>query len=259
MAMADENSPVFLHGAFDILQSLFHDLPKFEQMFHSGRGMDWGGHDACLFSGTARFFRPVYAGNILPKWIPALDGMEARLRRGGKAADIGCGYGHSTLLMAQGFGQTQFTGFDRHAPSIESAGKKAREAGLGNCRFEVASAQDFPGDGYDLITCFDCLHDMADPIGAARRVKQALKPDGAWMIVEPFANDRPEDNLNPIGRVFFGVSTLVCVPASQAGNGPALGAQAGEKKLGEVVREAGFSRFRRAAETPFNLVLEARP
>ena len=180
-------------------------------------------------------------------------------RAGAKVADVGCGYGYSTMLMAEAFPQSRFIGFDSHAPSIASAQKMADDARLANCRFETASATDFAGEHYDLVTCFDCLHDMADPVGAARRVKQSLQPDGTWMIVEPFANDAPEENLTPVGRVFYAASTLICVPGSQSGNGPALGAQAGESKLGEVVRQGGFTRFRRATQTPFNLVLEARP
>lgn len=259
LAMADENSPVFLHGAYDILQSLFQDLSKFETMFRNGRGLGWGEHHACLFTGTARFFRPNYVGNIVANWIPSLTGMTEMLKAGTKVADVGCGYGYSTLLMAEAYPKSQFTGFDLHAPSIATAQKMADKAGLTNCRFSVAQAMDFGGRDYGLITCFDCLHDMADPVGASRHVKQALRPDGAWMIVEPFANDAPADNLNPVGRVFYAASTLICVPASQSGNGPALGAQAGETRLGQVVREGGFTRFRRATETPFNLVLEARP
>lgn len=259
MAMADESSPVFMHGAYDIVQSLFKDVSKFEQVMKSGKGMGWGEHDACLFTGTARFFRPNYVGNIVSKWIPALDGMSDRLKKGGSVGDIGCGYGYSTMLMAEAFPKSEFVGFDTHEPSIEKARKMARDSKLKNCRFEVGSALDFPGDGFDMIACFDCLHDMADPTGAAKRIKHALKKDGCWMIVEPFASDNPEENLNPIGRVFYGASTLICVPASQSGNGPALGAQAGEKKLGDVVKAGGFTKFRRATETPFNLVLEARP
>src|SRR5580704_10976760 len=186
MAMADENSPVFMHGAYDILQSLFRDLPKFETMFRSGKGLGWGEHDGCLFTGTARFFRPNYVGNIVANWIPALSGIGARLNTGAKAADVGCGYGYSTMLMAEAFPKSQFIGFDSHAPSVASAQKMADKAGLTNCRFTAAGAADFAGHEYDLITCFDCLHDMVDPVGAARHVKQALRPDGAWMIVEPF-------------------------------------------------------------------------
>lgn len=259
MAMADENSPVFLHGAYDILQSLFRDLPKFEAVMRSGRGMGWGEHDGCLFTGTARFFRPNYVGNIVANWIPSIQGMREALAAGATLADVGCGYGYSTMLMAEAFPKSQFTGFDLHAPSIAKAQKMVAEAGLGNCKFAVAEATDFGGSPYDFVACFDCLHDMADPIGAARHVHEMLRPHGAWMIVEPFANDAPEENLNTIGRVFYAASTLICVPASQAGNGPALGAQAGEGRLGKVVQEAGFSRFRRATQTPFNLVLEARP
>ncbi|HQY89509.1 MAG TPA: class I SAM-dependent methyltransferase [Tepidisphaeraceae bacterium] len=259
LAMADENSPVFMHGAYDVIQSLFRDLSKFETMFRSGKGLGWGEHDGCLFTGTARFFKPNYVGNIVTNWIPALDGMKDRLLKGASVVDVGCGYGYSTMLMAEAFPKSEFVGFDTHEPSIEKARKLTREAGIMNCRFEVGSALDFPGDGFDMVACFDCLHDMADPVGASKRIKQALKKDGAWMIVEPFANDKPEENFNPIGRVFYGASTLICVPASQSGNGPALGAQAGEKKLGEVVKQGGFTKFRRATQTPFNLVLEARP
>lgn len=258
LAMADETSAVFLHGAFDILQSMFRDLPKFEKMFRDGKGLGWGDHDGCLFSGTARFFRPNYAANLIANWIPALEGMQQRLTAGASIADVGCGFGYSTMLLAQAFPKSRVVGFDTHGPSIASAQKMANDAGLSNCTFTVASAIDFPGKEYDLIACFDCLHDMADPLGAARRIRQTLKPDGVWMIVEPFASDTVEANLNPIGRIFYGASTMICVPASQSGNGPALGAQAGQKKLGEIASKAGFTKFRRATETPFNLVLEAR-
>ena len=220
--------------------------------------MDWGEHDGCLFTGTARFFRPNYVGNIVANWLPALDGMVARLTGGAKVADVGCGYGYSTMLMAKAFPRSSFVGFDNHGPSIVSARQLAKQANLNNCQFETASALDFAGEGYDMITCFDCLHDMADPVGAARHINKAMGKEGVWMIVEPFANDKPEENLNPVGRVFYAASTLICVPVSQFGKGPALGAQAGEKRLGEIVRQGGFGRFRRATQTPFNLVLEAR-
>lgn len=259
LALADEDSPVYLHGAYDILQSLFRDLAKFEGMFKTGQGLGWGEHDGCLFSGTARFFRPNYTANLIPSWLPSLDGMNSRLQQGASVADVGCGYGYSTLIMAHAFPNSTFVGFDLHPGSVQAATKLAREAGLTNCTFQTAPATAFPGSGYNLVTCFDCLHDMADPVGAARHVRQSLAPDGAWMIVEPFANDQPEQNLNPIGRLFYGASTLICVPASQSGQGPALGAQAGEAKLRKVVTEGGFTQFRRATQTPFNLVLEARP
>ncbi len=259
MALADETSPFYTQGAYEIILSLFRDLDKFETMFRTGGGLEWGDHDHCLFSGTARFFKPNYAGNLLAHWIPALDGVEARLEAGARAADLGCGFGHSTMLMAGAFPRSTFVGFDYHAPSIEAANRMAQQAGLKNVQFQTALATDFPGDGYDLITCFDCLHDMADPEGVARQARQAIAPDGVWMIIEPFAEDAPEKNLNPVGRMFYAASTMICVPVSLAGHGPALGAQAGEARLKEVVSAGGFTRFRRATQTPFNLVLEARP
>ncbi|MBV8781896.1 MAG: class I SAM-dependent methyltransferase [Phycisphaerae bacterium] len=259
MALADENSPCYLQGAYEVILSLFHDLEKVEGRFRAGDGMEWGEHCHHLFSGTARFFKPNYVGNLIANWLPSLDGVEAKLKAGGTVADVGCGFGHSTMLMAEAFPNSTFTGFDYHTPSIESANKMAREAGLKNITFEPSGATQFPGSGYDLVTCFDCLHDMADPTGVARQVRKALKPEGAWMIIEPFAEDQPERNLTPVGRMFYAASTMICVPVSLAGKGPALGAQAGEKKLKEVVCAGGFTRFRRATQTPFNLVLEARP
>jgi SAM-dependent methyltransferase len=221
----------------------------------------WHEHHPDLFAGTERFFRPGYAANLISSWIPALDGVHARLESGALVADVGCGHGASTILMAQAYPSSEFVGFDYHEASIEHARQAASDAGLGErVSFEVVAAKQYPGDGYDLVAMFDCLHDMGDPVGAAAHVLETLGPDGTWMIVEPHAGDRLEDNLNPIGRVYYGGSTLVCTPASRAQEvGLALGAQAGEGRLREVVTTGGFTRFRRAAETPFNIVLEARP
>ncbi len=258
-ALADESSPFFLPGAFQVIAAAFAAEPKIEQRFKTGKGLGWGEHDHRLFEGTARFFRPNYIGNLVQNWIPALDGVEAKLKAGAKVADVGCGFGHSTMIMAQAFPQSTFIGFDSHRPSIVSAGKEARKLGLKNATFKVAKSTTFPGKGYDFVTHFDCLHDMGDPTGAAKHVLKTLAPNGTWMIVEPFANDRVEDNLNPVGRVYYAASTMICVPASLAYHGPALGAQAGEARLRDVATKGGFSRFRRATQTPFNLVLEARP
>lgn len=259
-ALANESSPVFLPGAFQSMSAMFKAAPRMMQNFRSGAGMGWGEHDPALFEGTERFFRPSYLGNLVTSWIPALEGVEAKLRTGAKVADVGCGHGASTLLMAQAYPQSEFVGFDAHEPSIRTAQRRAEEAGVaGRVRFEVARSTDFPGTAYDLVAHFDCLHDMGDPVGAARHVRETLAADGTWMIVEPFAGDRVEDNLNPVGRVFYAASTMICVPASLSENGPALGAQAGERRLREVVMAGGFGRFRRATQTPFNLVLEARP
>ncbi len=260
MALADEGSPCFIPGAFQIISSVFKDEPKITEAFQSGGGVGWGDHDQCLFTGTERFFRPAYNANLVSSWIPALDGVEQKLKSGAMVADVGCGHGASTIILAQAFPKSRFVGFDNHSHSIEHARKNAKRLGLQDrVDFEVGSSTDFPGNDYDLIACFDCLHDMGDPTGAAKHVRTALKADGTWMIVEPFAGDKVEENLNPIGRVFYGASTMICVPASLASDGPALGAQAGEARLGDVVKAGGFTRFRRATETPFNLVLEARP
>jgi SAM-dependent methyltransferase len=222
--------------------------------------MEWGEHHPCLFHGTERFFRAGYNANLLTAWLPALDGVVGKLTSGARAMDVGCGHGASTILMAKAFPNSQFVGVDYHGPSIETARARAAAAGVGNTRFEVADATSYSGRDFDLIAFFDCLHDMADPAGAARHAYQALKPDGNCMIVEPFAGDRVEDNLNPVGRVYYGASSVVCVPVSLAKQGPALGAQAGEAKLRDVVvGQGGFKRFRRATQTPFNIVLEARP
>jgi 2-polyprenyl-3-methyl-5-hydroxy-6-metoxy-1,4-benzoquinol methylase len=266
-ALADENHMAYVGGAFDVLEAMFRDRDRLMEAFRTGRGMDWGEHSPCLFHGTARFFGPTYRGNLVNAWIPALEGVEERLRRGAKVADVGCGFGISTTLMAQAYPRCQFYGFDLHAPSIEAARRQAAEAGVGDrIRFETAAAQAYPGDNYDLVACFDCLHDMGDPVGCARHVRETLKDDGTWMIVEPFARDRPEENFNALGRLFYAASATVCVPNAVASGRPdtpaaeqALGAQAGEKRIRDVVRRGGFARFRRATETPFNLIFEARP
>ncbi len=259
LALAVEGSPAFIPGAFQVIAACFAAQERITECFRSGKGMEWGEHHGCLFEGTERFFRPGYAANLVSSWLPALEGVVPKLRKGASVADVGCGLGASTLLMAQEFPESKFVGFDYHEGSIRTARERARAAGLeGRVRFEVGRATDYPGKGYDLVAHFDCLHDMADPIGAARHVRETLAPGGAWMIVEPFAGDRVEENLNPVGRVFYGASTMLCVPTSLAGQGPALGAQAGEARLREVVQAAGFRGFRRATETPFNLVFEAR-
>ncbi|MBI5853722.1 MAG: methyltransferase domain-containing protein [Nitrospirae bacterium] len=259
VALADESSPFFLPGAFQVIAATFMAEPKIAQRFKTGKGLGWGQHDHRLFEGTERFFRPNYVGNLVQNWIPALDGVDTKLKAGAKVADVGCGFGASTIIMAKAYPNSSFMGFDYHKPSIMTARKRAKDAGVKNIKFDVAKSTNFPEGGYDFVTHFDCLHDMGDPVGAAKHVLKTLAPNGTWMIVEPFANDRVEDNLNPVGRVFYAASTMICVPASLAYHGPALGAQAGEARLGEVVRKGGFTRFRRATQTPFNLVLEARP
>ena len=261
LALADEDSPFYILGVYDSIASLYADEDQILEAFRSGRGMGWHEHDHRLFRGTERFFRPGYRGNLVSEWIPALDGVEAKLERGAKVADVGCGHGASTVIMAEAFPNSQFVGFDYHEASIERAAEAAEEAGVGDrISFEVAAAKDYPGSGYDLVCVFDCLHDMGDPVGATAHVRQTLDDDGTWMIVEPFANDRVEENLNPVGRIFYGASTVICTPASLAQEvGLALGAQAGQARLTEVLSEGGFTRVRRATETPFNLILEARP
>ena len=261
LALADEDSPFYILGVYDSIASLYADEDQLLEAFRSGRGMGWHEHDHRQFRGTERFFRPGYRAQLVSEWIPALDGVQATLERGAKVADIGCGHGASTIIMAEAFPNSQFVGFDYHEASIERAAEAAQEAGVGDrISFEVAAAKDYPGSGYDLVCVFDCLHDMGDPVGAAAHVRETLDGDGAWMIVEPFANDRVEENLNPVGRVFYGASTVICTPASLAQEvGLALGAQAGQARLTEVLNEGGFTRVRRATETPFNLILEARP
>ena len=259
LCLADPNGPVDLPGAYGVVEDLFHVKDRAVANFRSGDGMHWGDHHPCLFKATERFFRAGYNASLLTAWLPALDGITAKLEAGGSAADVGCGHGSSTILMAKAFPNSEFVGIDYHDKSIETARKRAQEAGLENARFETADATSYSGKDFDLIAFFDALHDMADPTGAARHARRALKSDGHCMLVEPFAGDSVADNLNPVSRVFYGASSLICVPVSLAGNGPALGAQAGERRLKKImVDDAGFSRFRRATETPFNLVLEAR-
>lgn len=259
LVFADEESPAFMAGAFEVLSSLWIDEEKVSGAFRNGKGLAWHDHSACLFRGTERFFRPGYNANLISSWLPALDGVVEKLERGAEVADVGCGHGASTILMAKAFPQSGFVGFDYHPASIERARQAAAEAGVAaNARFEVATAKTFPGT-YDLVAFFDCLHDMGDPEGAAAHVHKALVPDGTWMIVEPFAHDNLSANLNPVGRVYYAASTFVCTPASLSQEvGLGLGAQAGEARLRKVVSAGGFKRFRRATETPFNMVLEAR-
>ena len=259
-ALAVEDSPVYLPGAYQVIASVLKDEPRITEAFRTGAGVGWHEHCADLYQGTERFFRPNYAANLVNSWIPALDGVEAKLKSGAKVADVGCGHGASTVLMAKAYPKSQFVGFDYHAPSIEFAWKSAEKAGLHDrVGFQVAWAKEFPGKGYDLVAFFDCLHDMGDPAGAAAHVRQSLAPGGVWMIVEPFAHDHVEQNLNPVGRVFYSASTMVCTPASRSQEvGLALGAQAGEARMRDVVMQGGFKSFRRATETPFNLVFEAR-
>jgi SAM-dependent methyltransferase len=260
LAFAEEGSPAFLPGAFQIIAACFAAEPRIAESFRSGKGMEWGEHHPCLFEGTERFFRPGYAANLLTSWIPALEGVQRTLERGALVADVGCGHGASTILLAKAFPKAKLVGFDYHEGSILTARERAKAEGVSDrVSFEVARSTDYPGTNYALIANFDSLHDMADPVGAARHARKALAADGTWMIVEPFANDRPEENHNPVGRMYYGASTMLCVPTSLAQRGPALGAQAGEQRLRTVVTEGGFTRFRRAAQTPFNLVLEARP
>jgi 2-polyprenyl-3-methyl-5-hydroxy-6-metoxy-1,4-benzoquinol methylase len=258
--LADEGSPAFIPGAFQIAVAQFKAIPKMTERLKSGAGFGWHEHDASLFHGTERFFRPGYAANLVSQWLPSLEGMEAKLKSGARVADVGCGHGASTIIMAQAFPTSQFVGFDYHEPSVLNARTAAKKAGLeGRVSFELASAKSFPGSDYDLVTMFDCLHDMGDPVGASAHVRQSLKQDGTWMIVEPFANDRLEENINPVGRIFYSASSFICTPASRSQEvGLCLGAQAGEARLRAVVRDGGFPRFRRAAQTPFNLVFEAR-
>ncbi len=261
LALADEDSPFYILGAYDLIASLFADEERIVEAFKSGSGMGWHEHDHRLFHGTERFFRPGYRAHLVAEWLPALDGVVDKLEKGAKVADVGCGHGASTIILAQAFPNSEFHGFDYHEASIERAREAAEKAGVADrITFEVASGKDYPGTGYDLVCVFDCLHDMGDPVGASAHVRETLDADGTWMIVEPNANDRVEENLNPVGRVFYGASTVICTPASLDQEvGLALGAQAGEARLTEVITQGGFSKVRRATETPFNLILEARP
>ena len=257
---ADEESPTYMAGGFHGIASMFLDEPKITEAFRTGEGVAWHEHSECLFCGTEKFFRPGYVANLIAEWIPKLDGVKEKLQRGARVADVGCGHGVSTVVMAQAFPKSEFIGFDYHEASVVRARQIAREEGVGNIAFEVASAKTYPGENYDLVAFFDCLHDMGDPVGAAAHVLQSLHADGTWLIVEPFAHDTLEQNLNPVGRMFYAFSTMICTPASKSQEvGLALGAQAGEARLRDVVTSGGFTRFRRATETPFNLILEARP
>jgi 2-polyprenyl-3-methyl-5-hydroxy-6-metoxy-1,4-benzoquinol methylase len=260
-ALTDPDGPVYVPGAFQLALGTLHALPRVAEAFRTGAGMGWHEHDTAVFDGCERFFRPGYLANLVSSWLPSLDGVAEKLQAGGRVADVGCGHGSSSVLLAQAFPDAIITGSDYHDASIESARKRAASAGVADrVSFEVASAQTFSGAGYDLVATFDCLHDMGDPIGAARHIRDALRPDGSWMIVEPYAQDEVAGNMNPVGRVYYSFSTFLCVPnaLSQPG-GYSLGAQAGEAAIRRVVTDAGFTRFRRTAETPFNLVFEARP
>ncbi len=260
MVFTVKDSPVYLAGAFDLVAAMIEGESKVEHSFRTGAGVRWGDSAGCLFCATGAFFRPGYVNNIVQNWLPALDGVDEKLRSGAKVADVGCGVGFSTLLMAEAFPASHFVGYDFHAPSIDEARRHAQAHGKGDrVEFKVATAKEIEETGFDLITVFDCLHDMGDPRGCARHMRHILKDDGTWMIVEPIAADRPEDNLNPVGRLYYNASTMVCVPTSldqEVGEG--LGAQAGERKLTEVIHDGGFTRVRRATEGPFNMVLEAR-
>jgi SAM-dependent methyltransferase len=259
-ALANENSPAYIPGAFELALGSLRAVPRLVESFRSGAGMAWGEHDSDVFHGCEKFFRPGYAANLVTSWIPALSGVQQKLTKGAKVADVGCGKGASTILMAQAFPNSRFYGYDYHQESIEAARDSARRAGVSDrVEFNVARAKEFPGKEYDLVTVFDCLHDMGDPVGAARHVREALAPDGTWMIVEPFAHDELKDNLNPVGRVYYSFSTMLCTPCSRSQEvGLCLGAQAGESRLRKVLNSAGFDQFRRASETPFNIVFEAR-
>ena len=261
MALANEESPAFVCGAFELATASLKSESQIESAFRSGAGFGWHQHDLGVSTGCERFFRPGYNANLVSSWLPALEGVEAKLGVGAKVADVGCGLGASTRLLAQAYPRSRFTGFDYHPESIELARQKAKDAGLQDrATFEVAKAAAFPGSGYDLIAMFDCLHDMGDPVGAARHVRQALAADGTWLIVEPIAGDRVEQNLNPVGRAYYAFSTFLCTPNSLSQDvGLALGAQAGEARIKDVATAGGFTRFRRVAETPFNVVYEVRP
>lgn len=259
--LVNEDSPAYLPGAFELALGSLAAVPRITESFRTGEGMGWHEHVDGVFHGCEKFFRPGYAANLVSTWIPSLRDVEAKLKAGARVADVGCGKGASTILMAQAYPKSQFFGFDYHDQSIEAARESARRNGVADrVTFNVAAAKEFPGKDYDFVAVFDCLHDMGDPVGAAAHVRQSLANDGTWMIVEPFANDQLKDNLNPVGRVYYSFSTLLCTPCSRSQEvGLCLGAQAGEARIREVVTAAGFDRFRRATETPFNIVYEARP
>jgi ubiquinone/menaquinone biosynthesis C-methylase UbiE len=259
-ALTDPDGAIFAPGAFELALAALKSDQKVTDAFRTGAGVGWHEHDHGVFSGCERFFRPGYSANLVSAWLPALDGVEAKLTTGARVADVGCGHGASTTLMARAYPQSTFTGSDYHQESITEARKRAADAGLtAQVSFDVASAQTFGGGPYDLVTTFDCLHDMGDPLGAARHIREALASDGTWLVVEPAAGNSIADNLNPVGRVYYSFSTFLCVPnaLSQAG-GYSLGAQAGEESIRRLATDAGYSRFRRAAETPFNIVYEIR-
>lgn len=260
MALAIEDSPVYVAGGAVVVAALFHDKDKLVAAMRGNGALSWGDHHPCMFSGTERFFRPGYRAHLVAEWLPALDGVVDKLEAGAKVADVGCGHGASTVIMAQAYPASRFVGFDFHAPSITTATQRAEEGGVADrASFVQGTAKDYPGNDYDLICYFDCLHDMGDPVGAARHAYQSLKPDGTVLLVEPYANDTLDENMNPVGRLFYAASTFICTPNSLSQEvGLGLGAQAGEKRLRDVFTEAGFTQFRRAAETPFNLILEAR-
>jgi SAM-dependent methyltransferase len=261
VALTDESSPAFLPGFFQIAHGTVRDAPEIIEAARRGDGVGWHQHNTDVHLGCERFFRPGYAANLVSSWLPALDGVVDKLDRGATVADVGCGHGASTILMAQAYPNSTFTGSDYHLESIEIARARAEAAGVSDrVRFEVAPAGSYPGSGYDLVTMFDCLHDMGDPVGVARHVRDSMADDGTWMIVEPAAGDRVEDNLNPVGRAYYGFSTLLCTPSSLAQDvGLALGTQAGPARIRDVATTAGFTGFRQAAQTPFNNVLEVRP
>ena len=260
VALANEDSPAFVCGAFELATATLRARAEIESAFKTGRGFGWHEHDTGVATGCERFFRPGYNANLIPSWLPALDGVEDKLRVGAKVADVGCGLGASTRLMAEAYPRSHFAGYDYDPESIDLARGKTSKAAIKNAVFEVAAAASYPGNDYDLVAMFDCLHDMGDPVGAARHVKQTLAPDGTWLIVEPIAGDKVEQNLNPVGRAYYAFSSFLCTPNSLSQDvGLALGAQAGEARIRDVVTAGGFTRFRRVAETPFNAVYEARP
>ena len=260
-ALANPDGPLYLPGAFVLALGALKAEPRITEAFRTGAGMGWHEHDNDVFVGCEDFFRPGYIANLVDSWIPSLDGVDAKLRAGARVADVGCGLGASSVLLALAYPESTVHGSDYHEGSIDLARKRAADAGVANqVSFEVAAAKDFSGTGYDLVATFDCLHDMGDPVGAARHVRESLAPDGTWLVVEPFAGDSLADNLNPVGRIYYGFSSFLCVPSgrSQSG-GYSLGAQAGERAMNQVMTDAGFTRFRRAAETGFNIIYEVRP